>query len=169
MEREEREIEELEETRETLEAIDQVVESEFLENSTSGQDTSRWIRPYDPSSMEVLLEKGAIVARLLHKADLNCKGTALYKRVLVEDDRDCQQAAGDKSREDEDESDSDASSSSGDDKSSEDKCNITMLTWGMKFKSQQDFEGSRTSQARMSLRITVMRRRLEAASTFARC
>ena len=57
----------------------------------------------------------------------------------MEDDRDGQQTAGNESREDESESDSDASSSGGD-KSSENECNNTMLTGGMKFKSQQDFE-----------------------------
>ena len=62
----------------------------------------------------------------MHNADLNRNVTALYKKVLVEDDRDSQQAAGDKSREDEDEADSVASS--GSDKSSEEKCNNTMLT-----------------------------------------
>ena len=82
----EREEGEMVEFGETLKALDKVVESEFHEDSTSGQDTSRWIMPYDPSSREVLLWKGAIVARVLHNADLNCKGTALYKKVLVEDD-----------------------------------------------------------------------------------
>ena len=55
VEKEEREMVELDETRETLEAMDKVVESELHEDSTSGQDTSRWITPYDPSSREVLL------------------------------------------------------------------------------------------------------------------
>ena len=60
----EREEGEMVEFDETLKAMDKVVESEFHEDSTSGQDTSRWIMPYDPSSREVLLWKGAIVARL---------------------------------------------------------------------------------------------------------
>ena len=109
----EREEGEMVESDETLKAMDKVVQSEFHEVSTSGQDTSRWIMPYDPSSREVLLWKGAIVARVLHNADPNCNGTALYKKVLVENDRDGQQVAGDESRQDEEEADSDASSSSG--------------------------------------------------------
>ena len=74
----EREEREMEETRETNEAMDKLVQSEFHEDSTSGQDTSRWIMPYDPLSREVLLWKGTIVARLMNTADLICKGTALY-------------------------------------------------------------------------------------------
>ena len=41
----EREEGEMVEFDETLKAMDKVVESEFHEDSTSGQDTSRWIMP----------------------------------------------------------------------------------------------------------------------------
>ena len=105
-----REEREMEDTRETNEAMDKLVQSEFHEDSTSGQDTSRWIMPYDPLSREVLLWKGTIVARLMNNADLNCKVMALYEKVLVEVDRDGQQNAGNESYEDESESDSDANS-----------------------------------------------------------
>ena len=109
--------------------MDKLVQSEFHEDSTSGQDTSRWIMPYDPLSREVLLWKGTIDARLMNNADLNCKGMALYEKVLVEDDRIGQQTASNESGEED-------ASSSGGDKSSENECNNTMLTGGMKFKSQ---------------------------------
>ena len=70
-EREEREMVELEDTRETMEAMDKVVGSEFHQVESSVQDTSKWIMPYDPSSWEVLLWKGTIVARLMHDAVLS--------------------------------------------------------------------------------------------------
>ena len=118
--REERKMVELNKTRDTLEPMDLLVGSEFHEDSTSGQDTLRWIIPYDPSSSEVLLWKGQLIARLMHDAGLSDKETAESSE--------------------ESESDSDSSSNSGSDKSSGDECNSTMLTGGMKFKSQQDFE-----------------------------
>ena len=104
--REDREIVELDETRE---AVDMVMETEFPEDSTSGKDASRWIIPYDPSSSQVLLWKGQLIARLMKNANLSCKETAIKKKVLVED---VQQAAGDESHEEEDESSSSDSESS---------------------------------------------------------
>ena len=72
-EREERWMEEFEETRE---AMDLLVEGEFDEDSSCPEDTSRWIVPYDPSSSQVLIWKGQLIARLMKNANLSCKETA---------------------------------------------------------------------------------------------